>query len=278
MPELSVGQSATLACLLEVTAPKLGNVHRAADFEDMTFLDFQISAVAIGPAMEHAAQRGVGRTARDAIVATRELVTVNTNLGTVLLLAPLAAADRKHSLQTGVGKVLSSLTPEDARLVYEAIRLAAPGGLGEAPQHDIRTRPPEDLLVAMQAGAHDLVARQYTNNFQEVLGFVVPQLRAGKACGWPIAYTIVYAQLQLMAHYPDSLIARKCGSEVADQASHRAAAVCDQGTPEDERFWKAASELDFWLRSDGHRRNPGTTADLIAAGLFACLLERDRLV
>ena len=71
---LSIGQCASLACLLEVSAPKPGNVHRGADFEDMTYVDFVISAVAIAPAMEHACRRGVGRTVRAAIQATRTLV------------------------------------------------------------------------------------------------------------------------------------------------------------------------------------------------------------
>src|SRR4029079_15757788 len=95
---LSVGQCATLACLLEATAPKVGNVHRGADFEDLTFIDFVASAVAIGPAMEEAVTTGVGSAVRDAIVATRAAARSNTNLGMVLLLAPLAAVPIKTRL------------------------------------------------------------------------------------------------------------------------------------------------------------------------------------
>ena len=95
--ELSSGQCATLACLLEVTAPKPGNVHRSADFEDVTFVDFAVSAVAIAPALDNAVRGGVGRAVRDAIAATRALVPTNTNLGTVLLLAPLAAVPRARA-------------------------------------------------------------------------------------------------------------------------------------------------------------------------------------
>src|SRR5262245_36434157 len=97
---LTIGQCATLACLLEVTAPKVGNVHRGADFDGLTFADFVTSAVAIGPAMEQAAETGVGRAVLSAIQATRQLVATNTNLGMVLLIAPLAAAPRR-SLQDG---------------------------------------------------------------------------------------------------------------------------------------------------------------------------------
>src|SRR6266487_4025178 len=97
---LSVGQCATLACLLEATAPKVGNVHRGADFDDLTFADFAVSAVAIGPAMEAAASTGVGRAVRDAVAATRGVVATNTNLGMALLIAPLAAVPRGERLTT----------------------------------------------------------------------------------------------------------------------------------------------------------------------------------
>src|SRR5437867_4215868 len=124
---LTIGQCATLACLLEATAPKVGNVHRGADFEDLTFSNFLVSAVAIGPAMDAAARTGVGRAVYDAAAATRRVVSTNTNLGMALLVAPLAAVPRDERLTTAsVGSVLRSLTAEDSRLVYEAIRLARP--------------------------------------------------------------------------------------------------------------------------------------------------------
>ncbi|MEX0818320.1 MAG: triphosphoribosyl-dephospho-CoA synthase, partial [Pirellulaceae bacterium] len=132
MPDasLSIGQCATLACLLEATAPKPGNVHRGADFEDLCFNDFVVSAVAIAPAIESASRRGVGAAVLEAISAMRSLVPTNTNLGCVLLIAPLAAVPAKQSLDAGIGAVLASLTARDAEQVYEAIRLATPGGLG----------------------------------------------------------------------------------------------------------------------------------------------------
>ena len=116
---MSIGSCATLACLLEATAPKPGNVHRGADFADMTFTDFVVSAAAIGPAMERAAERGVGTTVLEAVRATRRLVPVNTNLGTVLLLAPLAAVPRPQRLDVGVPQVLRTL-----------LRVAQPVGCG----------------------------------------------------------------------------------------------------------------------------------------------------
>lgn len=276
-PRLSVGQCATLACLLEATAPKPGNVHRGADFDDMSFVDFEVSATAIGPAMDAAVENGLGQTVLRAVRTTREMVDVNTNLGTVLLLAPLACVPRELPLESGVSDVLGSLAADDARKVYKAIRLAKPGGLGEVNEMDVAADAPSDLLAAMRSAAErDMVARQYAEDFEHVLRFVAPSLCRGTRAGWSLTETIIHTQLQLLARFPDSLIARKCGPEIARQAADRAAAALDTGNPGDEQFLRALGDLDFWLRSDGHRRNPGTTADLIAAGLFVVL--RDGLI
>jgi triphosphoribosyl-dephospho-CoA synthase len=273
-PVLTVGQCATLACLLEVAAPKPGNVHRGADFADMTFTDFLVSGTAIGPAMEAAVDAGVGTTVLTAVRATRRLVPVNTNLGTVLLLAPLACVPRALSLGDGIAAVLEALDAADARQVYEAIRLAQPGGLGQVPDMDVADAAPADLLCAMRAAApRDRVAWQYVTAFADVLQFVVPRLVAGVAAGWTLAETIVRTQLELLAEFPDSLMGRKCGLAVAQQATAMAARVLAAGPPGDEAYHAALAEFDFWLRSDGHRRNPGTTADLLAAGLFAVLRD-----
>jgi triphosphoribosyl-dephospho-CoA synthase len=134
--------------------------------------------------------------------------------------------------------------------------------------------PPQDLVVAMRAAAsRDMVARQYAEGFAQVLGAVVPWLSDGLQRGWATAEAIVHVQMRLMAEFPDSLIARKCGAAVAQESSDRAAAVLECGLPGDEAYLAALADFDFWLRCDHHRRNPGTTADLIAAGLFVLLRD-----
>lgn len=271
--ELTLGECAVLACLLEAVAPKPGNVHRGADFEDLTFNDFMVSASTIGAPMDDARQTGVGAAVLGAIRRTRKLVSTNTNLGIVLLFAPLAAVPEEQSLEQGVEGVLASLTAADARQVYQAIREAEPGGLGKAEEMDVAESPPDDLLAAMRAAApRDLVARQYAENFATVLGEVMPWVVEGRAI-WTLTDTIVHAHVRLMATYPDSLIARKCGLETARESAARAGRVLEAGSPGNETYHAALADLDFWLRSDGHRRNPGATADLIAAGLFAALRE-----
>jgi len=272
---ISIGQCATLACLLEATAPKVGNVHRGADFADLSFTDFAVSAVLIGPTMEAAVATGVGRAALDAIAATRERVATNTNLGIVLLLAPLAAVPRAQSLVGGVDQVLAALTADDCRLVYEAIGLAQPGGLGQVEQMDVHGPPPDDLLAAMRLAAdRDLVARQYADGFDLVLNGIAPRIAECAQPGrWTLTEAIIRVHLQLLAEHEDSLIVRKCGREMAQRVSRLAEQTLDAGSPGDEAYHEALADFDFFLRSDGNRRNPGTTADLIAAGLFAALRE-----
>jgi len=277
MTRLAIGQCASLACLLEAATPKPGNVHRGADFDDLHFNDFLVSAVIVGREMERACASGVGATVVEAIRGTRQLVSTNTNLGTVLLLAPLAAVPRSQSLAEGLPQVLQSLTAQDAQLVYEAIRLAQPGGLGQVSEMDVHAVPPNDLRQAMaHAAERDLVARQYTNGYAEVLGRVLPWILGGRARGWTLTMSIIHAFVQLLAEFPDSLISRKCGPEVAQRAADFARQILASGSPEEVGYLEGLADLDFWLRSDEHRRNPGTSADLIAAALFAGL--RDGLI
>jgi triphosphoribosyl-dephospho-CoA synthase len=269
---LSIGLCAQAACILEVTARKPGNVHRFCDFDDVTYLDFLLSAAAIAPVLETAPRRRVGETVLEAVRATRQVTKTNTNLGIVLLLAPLAAVPPEEELTAGVRRVLQTLDVEDARLVYRAIRLAAPGGLGETAEQDVRSEPTEGLRQVMSlAAGRDLVARQYASGFREVLEEGVPALRRGLVQTASREDAIIFCHLHLMAAHPDSLIARKCGLIAAAEAGRRAGRVLEEGWPHTAAGRTALAELDGWLRAEGRRRNPGTTADLVTACLFVAL-------
>jgi len=272
-PPITLGACATLACIWEATAAKPGNVYRGADFDDVTYADFLTSASVVGPILENTIADGVGATVLHAVQATRAAVATNTNLGILLLLAPLAAVPSKTPLGEGISNVIEALSPEDTQAVYEAIRIAQPGGLGDVKEADVQNAAAPDipLAEAMQLAAdHDLIARQYTNNFEQVF-FVADLMEQGLQQGWPLGDVIVRAFLDVLSELPDSLISRKCGTGVAREVSVRAAAVL--ASP-DSSYHEACREFDFWLRADGRRRNPGTTADLIAAGLFVLLRDQ----
>jgi triphosphoribosyl-dephospho-CoA synthase len=270
----SIGLYSQLACIWEATARKAGNVHRLRDFEDLTYIDFLQSAAAIGPVFEQAPQPRVGQMIQEAIRATRQVCRTNTNLGIVLLLAPMAAVSKEVPLASGLEGMLQSLTLEDARYAFEAIRLADAGGLDKVPEQDIRQEPSIPFRQAMHMAANrDLVARQYANGFHEVLDEGVPALDQALSDSGALETAIVVCHLKLMARHGDTLIARKCGKPAAEEARRRAAEVVDHGFPKSVMGRERFGEFDGWLRGDGHRRNPGTTADLTAACLFAALRE-----
>ena len=259
---------------MEATARKPGNVHPEASFSDLCYQDFVESAHCAADPLARAGIDGVGRAVLEAIRATRSRVHTNTNLGIALLIAPLAVVPMDETLSEGAERVLESLTRDDAQHVYEAIRLAHPSGMGSVQEGDITAPPPDDLRWAMGLAAdRDWIARQYVSEFRDVLETGVTLLSEWQPqASWEVR--VIHLQLEFLARWPDSLIARKCGNEVAHDASVRARAVLAAGWPDHSSGQSAIREFDAWLRADGHRRNPGTTADAVAATLFAALRDR----
>jgi triphosphoribosyl-dephospho-CoA synthase len=269
-----IGLCVQLACIWEATARKPGNVHRFRDFDDLTYLDFLASAAAVAPVLGTARGRRPGSTVLACVRATRQVARTNANLGIILLLAPLASVPDDDEFHTGVGRVLQGLDVEDARLTYEAIRLANPGGLGQAPDQDVAGEPTQSLRdVMLLAADRDLVARQYANGYREVFDDGVAAFRTGIERTACVEGAIIRAHLSLMAQHPDTLIARKRGPAEAREAGERAGRVLQCGWPERETGRLEFARLDAWLRQDGHSRNPGSTADLITATLFVALRE-----
>jgi triphosphoribosyl-dephospho-CoA synthase len=267
----SAGQLAQLACIAEVSANKPGNVHVNAAFADTNWLDFVASAVAIGPVLDRAEELGVGQTVLRCVRATQAVVRHNTNLGIILLLAPLCAVPLDEPLEPGLVGVLDELTQADADAVFEAIALARPGGLGRVEQGDVRNRPQMGLIEAMKlAAGRDAVARQYANGYDEVLHRITPDL-VTLATRYPLEAAITWVHVAQMGAEPDSLIRRKCGDEVAAECQERAAKVFEAALRGDTDTRDKLAELDRFLRADGNRRNPGTSADLVAAGVFVAL-------
>jgi triphosphoribosyl-dephospho-CoA synthase len=274
-----IAWTAQLACLLEVSADKPGNVTPTTAFSDMTFLDLTASALAIGPAMRDAPDTGVGRTIRRAVVDTRRFVTANTNLGMVLLLSPLAkAAGRGHpqGLRCAVRTVLESLTVEDGLQAFEAIRKASPGGLGRSDHMDVHDPDAEGTLLEAMVEARDwdAVAREYATSFQITFEIGHPCLNELWLAGHALSAIIVQTALTILAQVPDTLIARKQGWDAADAVSAQARSVLDRGGALSDEGRKALGRLDRALRSEGHRFNPGTTADLTTASIFVFLMEQ----
>jgi triphosphoribosyl-dephospho-CoA synthase len=275
--------AAQLACLLEASAPKPGNVSPGCRFDDMGYEDFLASALALGESLRHAADSPIGATVRRAVEATARWTRANTNLGIVLLLVPLVrAASRREAssdtpiaadaLRDEVRNVLAQTTVEDARDVYVAIRRAAPGGLGHAAEQDVAAEPTVSLLEAMSLAAHrDDVAREYATAFQTTFEIATPALARARAEGLPWDDAVVETFLTVLAGRPDTHIARRAGDAVAAEVSADAARALAAGGVRSQSGRLMIDTLHEELRGNEGPLNPGTTADLTVAAIFVLL-------
>jgi triphosphoribosyl-dephospho-CoA synthase len=271
-----VAAAAQLACLLEVSAPKPGNVSPARHFHDTRYEDFLASAVAIGPALAGAGTYPLGTTIRSAVEATLRWTTSNTNLGIVLLLAPLArAALRKGgALRDRLRAVLAETTVSDAAEVYAAIRRVRAGGLGHTQAEDVAAAPSVTLTEAMALAAErDAIAREYVTDFALTFNTGVPAVVSARRDGLTWSDTVVDAYLAILAAVPDTHIARKLGAVEAAAISRQASEVRSLGGTRSSEGRHALELLDADLRDPRNRRNPGTTADLTCAAVFVVILE-----
>ena len=275
-PQVSTAADAIRwACVLEATAPKVGNVSPGRNFPDLSHLDFIRAADIAAEALEE--KNCFAKAILDATVKTSEACRSNVNLGILLLLGPLYRADEllsergvtlpdQDEWSSAVKDALKDLDAVGELAIFEAISVAAAGGLGRAEKWDVNeSHQKVDLIEAMRLAANkDRIARQYVEDFSDLLVNVVPVLRQSilECRDW--LRGIGHAQIRLMSRESDSLIARKNGKDVAEAVRDRVHGV-DLGNIQD---WVS---LDRELRKQGNQLNPGTTADLIAAGLFVLL-------
>ena len=264
------------ACEAEIRAPKPGNVSVFAAGHGMSAEEFLLSARAIALPLT-APGLCVGERILAAIEATAKVVSCNTNLGIVLLGAPLVHAKLQGPsdipLQITLQQVLHGLDVRDAELAYAAIRLANPGGLGASTRHDVRDDPKVSLLDAMrEAKARDSVARQYACGYADIFQFGVPRLREALERWQCEQWAVVATYLGFLSRWPDSLILRKRGMAAASRVQEAAKtwdlkwmkAVQPAGLVPDLLHW------DTQLKVEG--LNPGTSADLTVASLLAARL------
>jgi triphosphoribosyl-dephospho-CoA synthase len=271
-----VAQAFRDACLAELDALKPGNVHRFGDDPRMSVTDFETSArLAAAPLTQAGAS--VGERVSASVAATIAAVGHNTNLGIILLSAPLASAaliDEAGDLRKRLAKVLAGLGLEDARETYAAIRLANPGGLGDVPRHGVDAEPTITLLEAMKAAeGHDRIAWNYSHDFADIFDLGLPRLSDAAKGGWPAPFATTSVYLGFLSTIPDTLIERKFGRpqalEVQAEAKALAAKLNDGQDPgEIEQVLK---DFDRSLKSRG--LNPGTSADLTVATLFAASVQ-----
>lgn len=276
MTPQQISQYYQSACLDELQALKPGNVHIFADGHRMVVQDFFKSAEASAQVIAKE-NLSVGARIFDAVQATHTQVGMNTNLGIILLCAPLIQAalmpDSEYSLRTNLQKVLENLTVEDAKLVAKAIVLANPAGLESSDQHDVNHEPQVNLLEMMLYSEwHDRIAWQYTHQFEAIfengISFYQEAMQLWDNHAW--ATTWIY--LNFLSMYPDSHVVRKYGIQLANTVIAESLdvklKVLTAGHPKLEK--KLLLNWDASLKE--RNINPGTSADLTVATLLAIKL------
>jgi triphosphoribosyl-dephospho-CoA synthase len=274
----SVAAAFVWACRAELDAPKPGNVHAFAGGHRMTMEDFVRSADAAAAPLSVAGDR-IGARILGAVEATFAAVGANTNLGIILLCAPLAAAAEAldvegPQLRAALAQVLRSLDIEDARLAFRAIVKAAPAGLGHSTRHDVFAPATVSLLQAMaEAADRDRVARQYTTDFADIFQLGLPSLAAAQNAHAERKWATLSVFLGFLAAFPDSHIERKLGAEKAAEVQREATKFQTtlRTAEQPAEILPALLAWDAALKAEGI--NPGTSADLTVATLFAYRLR-----
>ena len=264
------------ACELELQAFKPGNVSVYSEMHDMTVEDFRLSAKVSADALVNA-DYCLGEKIFYAVKATREAVLCNTNLGILLLCAPLLIAasqvNETTPLRQALNHVLESTTLEDAEWVFRAIRLANPGGLGDSEQQDVKEKATVTLTQAMKlASERDRIALQYVTGYKDIFDFTVLRYNEAFSCCRNKEWAAVSVYVAFLSCYADSHIERKYGTQ------HNAWIKTQMAQIEDALTHYAKTDLIallYQVDSDfkAKRINPGTTADITVATILVAFLE-----
>lgn len=267
--------------ICDINALKPGNVGRHGAGHGMDYADFVRSAEVVTPILCDR-QTGIGRKILSSIEATRAAVHCNTNLGMILLAAPIIRVFQEHGRQVDfcrtVKATLESLGRQEAQEVFAAIRLANPGGLGKVDRYDVHSTLEIDVYSAMEsAQERDLVALQYVNGYREVVDLGVKCLQNQYDRWNDVEWAVVACYLTYMAAFPDSHIRRKHGSEAAEQVRKRTVPVLEQFMGYDDPEQGREGLLLFDRQLKASELNPGACADLTLASLLLCRLGMGRV-
>lgn len=274
---LSAAQIAGLACAMEVMCPKPGNVGPGRPFKYINEMSFLVSATGLAAAFEDEGA-SVGRMVEEAAIVTKNWVDRNTNLGMILLLAPLVNALSAEKLERDfVRKVLEDLGEDDSRRIGRAIRIASPEGLGASEKYDVRRETPPIMEAMKFASRWDSIAREYDTGYEITFCMTAPWLAGLWREGRALKSCVLQTYLMLLGEVSDTLISRKLGREASETVSREAREILRAGgcfTPEGRG---KIAKLESSLAHPDNLLNPGTTADLTAAGIFVFLArELDR--
>ncbi len=296
-PDL-VAKISQIASVLEVSGyPKPGNVHRTQDFEDMIFEDFLISGIVIGDVMKKAAIKGakykdkpdslykigLGELIKEAVTETNKWIANNTNLGIILLLTPLSAAAGMSNnfieLRDNIDQIMRATTTTDALNLYDSINIADAGGMGERDNLDVGSEKAKIELLKNEinmfqvldiSSEWDMLSFELTNQMPVTFEVGFPLFKDVKN-NYGMNKATIQTFLNILSEFPDTLISRKYGMDVAMEVLNDAKYIIDMGGILNDEGYNLLKEFDQTLISK--KLNPGTTADLTASSIMVAFLE-----
>jgi triphosphoribosyl-dephospho-CoA synthase len=281
-------------------------VHRTADFGDTKYEHFLASSIAVGQGIRDAAEQGIRVASGDIDYEQIEIGKIiydatssmmewqhggNTILGSILLLVPISAAagltwvktsKNVNNLRDSLIKVTHSTTPNDAIYVYDAIKLSDAGGLGSSDKFDVtKQNSRKEILdssislfdIFQISSDYDTISSEWVNDFKITFQIGYPyflsQIEEYHDCNTAIIHTF----LKILSMFPDTLIARKTDSIIAQEISTAASNALEVGGMTSDLGKEKIAALDIKLRTGDHRLNPGTTADLTCSSLTIAILN-----
>lgn len=260
------------ACRAELDALKPGNVHRHSAGHGMDVAHFERAAeAAAGPIADPSLS--VGKRILRATEASVAATGLNTNLGIVLLCAPLAKAASETTFAIGLRRrldmILAALDEQDATDAFAAIRIANPAGLGQVEEGDVRDNPDRlTLIKAMYLAAErDRIANAYVTAYSDIFDFALPVFQDARRLAIDSDLAVTTLHMSLLAEFPDTHISRKYGAAAAEEIREEARALKAYWSPvASAKSMAPLIEFDAKMKTKG--RNPGTTADFVVATLF----------
>jgi triphosphoribosyl-dephospho-CoA synthase len=265
------------ACICDVEAFKPGNVSVYNAGHDMEVDDFLLSAEVSAEPITNP-EYSLGEKIYYSVKATRDAVGCNTNLGILLLCAPVIQAaqqlQEKQSLRDTLPQVLENTSVKDADWVFKAITLANPGGLGVPESQNVNERPDVTLFQAMEIAQNkDRIAKQYVTNYKDIFNFSILRYNDGLNRFGNQEWAAVFVFTGLLSKFPDSHIERKYGNEHSGWVLKKIIVVDDAllNTQNPKQLIPMLHEVDREFKAKGI--NPGTTADLTVATVFVVMME-----
>lgn len=285
MDPWDIMKSSQIACVLEVSSFKPGNVHRYRDFSDIKYHHFLTSGIAFGDVIYKAAQdsKNIGKYIKMAVIQSRRWSPSNANLGIIMLHVPIAMGagniDNFDSskLRKEMIRLSKNTTVEDSLNVYDAISIAMPNLNPPKRGPDVKEEDAKKRLIEENMTLYhvfkissewDNISKEWTEGFKisfEGYELLKNYYLEERDINWAITKTYIH----LLSKYPDTLIARKNNLEISKEVSKIAMEIRNNGYKKED-----IEKFDSYLSKDGNRLNPGTTADIVAASLMIFLLDR----